>query len=534
MRLLAATAAALTLLLGGAAVSAPGAPTAPTPAGECGPGSRPETALQGQVPAADHASGRAAEGYTCNTELVGEFAPAGVGTVGGYKVERYVDAAGHECAYYDSTLLFPTNLDAGIGVAVLDMADPANPVRTTSLVTPAMLSPHESLVLSAERGVLAAVFGNPAFGPGFVDVYDISGDCRYPQLRATSPFGLLGHESGMAPDGMTFYSASPATSTLVAVDISNPSLPLPLAIGNFPSHGLSVSDDGNRLYVAGLNGLIVIDSSEIQARVQNPTFREIARLSWPTMSIPQNAIPITVGGHPYLVEIDEFGALNRVGAGRIIDIADETNPVVVSDLRLAVHDPENFAATAGDPGANNPLQGYAGHYCSVPTRTDPGIVACSMILSGLRIFDIRDPRNPREVAYFNAPVRDRVLPVLNQVLPASNWAMSSPAFVPERREIWYTDGFQGFFAVRVTNDAWPEVAQVPEPTTTTTEAPAPTTLAASPPAAGRTLPTTGSAGAPASAAAALVAAAIALRLALRRRGARPSPAAATPEPAGRP
>jgi Ca2+-binding RTX toxin-like protein len=32
--------------------------------------------------------------------------------------------------------------------------------------------------------------------------------------------------------------------------------------------------------------------------------------------------------------------------------------------------------------------------------------------------------------------------------------MSSPSFVPSRNEIWYSDGFQGFFAVRLTNGAW--------------------------------------------------------------------------------
>jgi len=38
---------------------------------------------------------------------------------------------------------------------------------------------------------------------------------------------------------------------------------------------------------------------------------------------------------------------------------------------------------------------------------------------------------------------------------ASNWAMSSPSFVPERKEIWYSDGYSGFYAIRVTNGAWP-------------------------------------------------------------------------------
>jgi hypothetical protein len=443
---------------GGSSDSDPAGSPAATPQASCGPGSRPETGIQGRVSQADHDSGRAAQGFTCNTRMVGSYTvPNAVGSVGGFKVERYTDAAGHDCAYYDTTLMYPTNIfDTESGINVLDLSDPTQPVLTARLLTPAMLTPHESLVLSHERGILAAVTGNLAFYPGIVDVYDISQDCRNPQLLTSAPVGVLGHESGMAPDGNTFYSASPGTPTLTPIDISNPLLPRPLTVANVQSHGLSLSSDGNRAYVAGGGGagLIILDTSEVQARLPNPTLREISRLQWDTMSIPQNAIPITIKGHPYVVEIDEFGAQSKVGAARIIDIGDERNPKVISDLRLAVHNPENFAAQANDPGANNPIQGYAGHYCNVPTRVDPTIVACSMILSGLRIFDIRDPAKPIEVAYFNAPVSPRVTPFF----VASNWAMSSPSFVPERKEIWYTDGYSGFYVVRVTNGAWPDAS----------------------------------------------------------------------------
>ncbi|MGH8453743.1 MAG: LVIVD repeat-containing protein [Nevskiales bacterium] len=442
---------------GGGSDSAPPVSTpAATPRASCGPGSRPETGIQGRVSKADHDSGRAAESYTCNTELVGSYTiPNAIGTVGGYKVERYVDAAGHECAYYDTTGLFPSNVfDAEAGVNVLDMSDPANPVLTERLVTPAMLSPHESLVLNQERGLLVAVLGYPTFLPGAVDIYDLTQDCRHPVLKASAPVGILGHESGMAPDGLTFYTASLDAQTLAAVDISNPSLPQPIWIANnsYASHGLSISDDGNRAYVATRLGLIILDTSEVQARVLNPTVPEVARLSWDPMSTPQNAIPITIKGHPYVVEIDEFGAQEAVGAARIIDIADETKPRVISNLRLEVHQPENFAAQADDPGATALFHGYAGHYCNVPRRTDPGIVACSMLLSGLRVFDIRDPFRPREIAYFNTPVNPRIV---TEPSPASPRAFASPAFVPERREIWYSDFHSGFYAVRVTNGVWP-------------------------------------------------------------------------------
>lgn len=439
---------------------------AATPQAACGPGSKPETGMQGRVSQADHDNGLAAQGFSCNTELVGSYVrPTVIGTVGGFKVERYVDAAGHECAYYDTTLLFPSNLlDTNVGVNVLDMSDPANPVLTDRLITPAMLSPHESLVVSQEGGVLAAVLGNPALAPGIVDVYDLSADCRHPQLRSSALVGVFGHESGMAPDGRTFYSASPSSPTLTAVDIADPSQPTRLWTGNYTAHGLSLSDDGNRAYIASGNGngVLIMDVSEIQSRRANPQVREVGRISWDNQTIPQNAMPFSRNGRPYLLEIDEYstnrsGAAlpaihgDRVGAGRIIDISDETHPVIVSNLRLAVHQPENRAAIANDPGAQNLTGGYAGHYCSVPTRVDPDIAACSMILSGLRIFDIRDPLHPREVGYFNAPVLPRVLPV---PAPASNWPMSRPAFVPERREIWYSDGYSGFYVLRVTNGVW--------------------------------------------------------------------------------
>ncbi len=450
-----------------AAHGTPGTPAPPTDAGRpaqqgptpqeaCGPGSRPETDVQGRVPAADYASGRAAQGYTCNAEQVGQH-----GTAGGYKVHRYTDRAGRSCAFYDSTLLFPKNVADDLpGTYVMDMTDPARPVRTAVLATPAMQTPHESLVLSERRGLLLAVSGNPVTEPGIVDVYDVSEDCRQPVLRSSTPLGILGHESGLSPDGNTFWVSSLRGGTIVAIDVADPALPrIVWTSTDYQVHGMNLSDDGNRLYVAdnGRPGLTVLDVSQVQARALNPRVREISHLTWPEVSIPQNVLPVRIGGKPFLVEIDEFARsvskydpASPVGAGRLIDISDETAPRVVSDLRLQVNEP---AARAGeqkdDPQAQNGLQGYAGHYCAVPRRDDPQIVACSFILSGLRVFDIRDPYRPREIAYFNRPT----LPSPTS-RDSGAYAMSAPAFVPERSEIWYTDGNSGLHALRLTNGVW--------------------------------------------------------------------------------
>ena len=96
-----------------------------------------------------------------------------------------------------------------------------------------------------------------------------------------------------------------------------------------------------------------------------------------------------------------------VGAARIIDIDDPRHPKVVSDIRLAGAPARRAQRRPAErPGRQLlPVQGYAGHYCSLPTRKDPKLVACSMILSGLRVFDISDVRRPEEVGYFNRPLR---------------------------------------------------------------------------------------------------------------------------------
>lgn len=434
----------------------------PTPRAKCGPGSNPETGLQGRVSTKDVQSGRAAEGYTCNTKKLAHF-----GQRGGYKVERFVDKAGHECAYYDSTLLFPKDaVDDRSGVYVLDMADPSKPVRTEILVTPAMQSPHESMLLNQRRGLLVAVAANPLYYPGFLDIYDVTEDCRHPVLRSSFPVGGLGHESGFAPDGKTFYVGSLDGGIVTAVDISNPRVPEPLWFGRFRSHGLSVSDDGNRAYLAAREGLIVLDVSQIQRRVINPQVRVVSRLTWPMISTPQMTIPVTIDRHPYLIEMDEFADGDVVGAARIIDLAHEKKPRVVSNIRLEVHQPEHRDRIRGDPGAGDSfqdgLQGYAGHYCEVPRRHEPKVLACTFILSGLRLFDIRDPLRPKELAYFNGPAVPTGTAPTGGTGTGANYAMSKPVLVPKRGEIWYSDGNHGFYALRITNGVWPFGSKAPE------------------------------------------------------------------------
>jgi hypothetical protein len=435
----------------------PAPPLDATPRAKCLTSKHPEPDVQGRVP-----EGSAADGLDCNVQVVSHQ-----GDSGGFKVLRYTDAQGHECAFYDTALLFPLNAfnPAGpsVGVVVLDMSDPAHPQQTDNLTTPPMLTPHESLNLNTQRGLLAAVDGNPATEPGVVAIYSVHDDCRHPALQSMGLLARFGHESGFSQDGRTFYATGTAIQAITAIDVTDPQNPHVLWQGNVLSHGMSLSDDGNRAYIADATGgdMAILDTSEIQARKPDPQVREVSRLTWDSASIPQNAIPFTRDGKPYILEFDEYtastlnpsGDPDAVGAGRIIDVSDETHPKVIANLRLAINNPKEHraAADAGDPGTGNPAQGYAAHYCNVPTRVDPQVVACSFIASGLRVFDISDLVHPKEIAYYVAPPTKRI----ENGGTNSDFAMSQPAFAPERREVWYTDGETGFYVLRIDKRVWP-------------------------------------------------------------------------------
>lgn len=438
----------------------PAPPLRAVPRARCGPGSRPLAGMQGRVPKSAVQSQAARRGWTCNLSEVSRLK-----TPGGFRVWRYRDTAGHTCAFYDTSFTGVANivsLLAGptLGVKVVDMSDPAKPRVTKTLVSPGMLAPHESLNLNARRGLLGAEVGNGLTLPGTMDLYDVSKDCRHPVRLSETPIAT-GHESGFSPDGRTFWVAGGA-GYVYAFDVTDPRRPTELWRGGYYSHGLNLSADGRTLYQTDpINGnLGILDVSQIQDRKPDPKVTDISRVTWNTVSIPQNSIPFTRGGHRFLIEFDEFAfrfnpltVADHVGAARIFDIDDPSRPRIVSDLRLAVNMEANHKKADNDPTPLPPTQilGNAFHYCAVPRMTNPTIVACSTITSGLRIFDIRHPRRPREIGYYVAPPKlGRPLGLL-----PGNVAMSQPAFDPKRRQVYYTDAGSGFYVLQLNNRSWP-------------------------------------------------------------------------------
>ncbi|RAY11410.1 hypothetical protein DPM19_30780 [Actinomadura craniellae] len=465
-----------------AGVSGPATADAPVDStvgrAECGPGAAPETGLQGQVPLADRTSGRSRQGYRCNLELVSQYQGQGQGTVG---------ASYGKCQYLGTIL--PSAVTAkNKGVNVIDMSDPRRPKLTDSLVSPATLGgTWETLKVHEGRGLLAAVSVGLLSGGFFVSVYDVKTDCTRPRLlngingtNLTMPAVFPGHEAGWSPDGRTYWTTGTVGGTIAALDMTNPAKPQVLYNGTtgLVNHGVGVSADGNRLYVAEIPaGVITFDASDIQQRKPQPQLRRISTATWPDGMVTQHLVPFTDRGRPYLLAVDELGS----SGVRILDISDERAPRVVRELKLEINRPEHVAVRGADT-AKNGIFGYDSHYCTLDRLTDPTALACGWAQSGIRVFDVRDLQRPREIAYFNPPAqvgkRAQLVNSAHAFVPfgaafsdilkdypdkpplytgetdmTADWCMSPPRFAGDR--LWVSCDDNGALLLRFTNGAYP-------------------------------------------------------------------------------
>src|SRR5262249_28490113 len=95
---------------------------------------------------------------------------------------------------------------------------------------------------------------------------------------------------------------------------------------------------------------------------------------------------------------------NPYGFVHIVDIADEKHPKLVNTIRLQVNDPANCSTVLPEQNSGFALM-YSSHYCTADDPHNTTAIACTWISSGVRVFDVRDPLHPREIAYYNSPAR---------------------------------------------------------------------------------------------------------------------------------
>ncbi|WP_147282946.1 LVIVD repeat-containing protein [Pseudorhodoferax soli] len=478
----------------------------------CGGSDKSEPGLQGQTPMPDRAV--LFPGYNCNMTKTGEVAP-----VGGYGIWRQFalvkDRSGHTCGF--SGGLAGEIGRPELGTAVVDLTDPDRPIQTVTLMTPAMQGPGEGLRAHQERGLLVSAYYVNAprtaeVTKGF-DVYDVGTDCRYPQLLATTtsitfdatdiaawpgeqPYTAqeraMGHEGAFAPDGLTYYISDLVHGLYHAIDLTDPTAPVLLSSFANPGykvsaqlnvqaipHGLSLSNDGNTGYMTTMaydwtrsdgvqpqtgewhNGFLVVDTSEVQARLPNAKMRFKQEVTFHDASAEQLTIPVTIGGKPYVITWGEGGGglgvtgfKNACAAGitpfsapRIFDIESSATPTLVNKLTLEAGMPVPEVCATITPEMETAGGNYNVHMCSVDNRDDATTLACTYYQAGIRVFDIRNPKNVKEVAYFNPAAVDGI---------AAGLGCAALPFLDAAQGRLYTSCVNtGIVALKFTNGVWP-------------------------------------------------------------------------------
>lgn len=381
--------------------------TAPAPRAKCGPNDQTDGAISGL-----------SEELRCNLELAGKV-----------EAPHFLSLAWHkDCAY----------VNGPDGTTVIQVAADGTPKVTTTLTEVGFRANWESMKASSVTGLLVGYEANGAL----LTTYDLTKDCAKPELASSLSLngwlsGSIGHAGSFAPDGTIYYASSMYTGEVFAVDLAMPKQPK--VITNQFDHGahdLFVGKNGTRGYFAvpdvatqalGVGSFAVMDLSQIQSRAPNAKGTVISEMEWEDGSTSQYPILMSYRGKDFLFINDELGLgacgdekKPAWGYGRIFDMSDEKKPKLVSLIKTEAHDPKNCEAAGKAEGGTEGF-GVSTHYCNVDRFEDPRLLSCGIQAGGLRIYDIRNPWRPKEVAYFSRP--DEAVPGMQRIHT-------------EKRELW--------------------------------------------------------------------------------------------------
>ncbi len=415
----------------------------------CGLNDTPETGIQGDVPKADQQSGRAEHGYNCGLAVVGHNG------LGGDPSSSL--AWSGNCAFVQGR-------NGGV-VHVVDVSDPTAPRLATDLPTGgasenmhAVTTPDRAILVAARSGGSENVTFVDVYDVRQCTAPVHLGAIRFPLAPIPNPAGPV-HNVELNPSATKVYGSIP----LQEADITNLGDPSTWTVRNFQceilaqvltqgttaspgpanpcdvttippamAHEFEFNSSGTRMYIGGQQSFQPYDED----------LKVLDMTTWPPKVISVTPGPghgirrATIGGKPFLLNSDETAPPTTVAnavlspAGRVLgagvprapavdnafangcipdvatpfagtaqsfltDISDEKAPVTKSQLKLAINDPANCAAQI-DSQVNSTV-----HYNTVDDPDNTTFAMLSMKNAGLRVWDVRNPSSPAEVAYFN-------------------------------------------------------------------------------------------------------------------------------------
>jgi hypothetical protein len=309
-----------------------------------------------------------------------------------------------------------------VGTSVVDVSDPRNPRVVAQLETPPGTHSHKVQVVGDV--LLVNYERNAAFEPdapswqGGLKVFDISKPSEPREIAFLKMPGKGVHRMTYWEPPLAYMSGSDEgfiDQFLVIVDLSEPTRPCEVGRWWFPGQNTGAGETpswtptqshggapgakryalhhplirGDRAYCGYWDaGLAILDIADKRAPVLVSQLEFGADVSTAT----HTALPVP--GRDVLVVTDEqlandcSGMQTRV---RVVDIADETNPRVMSEFPVPEGD---FCARGGRFGPHNV------HEMRPGTLASSNEIYVTWFNAGLRVVDISDATKPHEVAYF--------------------------------------------------------------------------------------------------------------------------------------
>lgn len=419
------------------------APVAGASPALCAPGDpNREPGIQGDVPSGSEPA------WDCGVRAIGHL-PGADGAM----------AVAGTCAYTGG------GKEDGTGVRVIDVRNPTRPQLVRVLDTSsrellaAQVARHRALLATRHRDTEAQE-GQVLGRDMLVDVWDIR-TCTDPQLLGTvrlptgskvfgdppAETGGPAHNLKFNPSATKLYGSLP----LHEVDLTNLEDPSTWTVRNLhcgiteqyhaphkaapglcsaagevehpfgalaglpqTDHEPTFRPDGTRLYIGGQlpqpdsNNLWIVDMTTAEPRV-------VAVVP----ESPGHSIDFaTIDGKEYLLHSNEIGGTACVPEGQrpkyvgmgdrayLLDISEEHAPAPASEIILA----DSRFEHCGPRNTGGPSTAY--HDIDDPLDSTYAVIGFGS--AGHRFFDIRDPRNPVEVAYFNHGPSAHTKPYVNR------------------------------------------------------------------------------------------------------------------------
>ena len=397
---------------------------------------------------------QASQTLALNMKLVSHHEMGGFGGVGeGLGMQKTKDGRrvmwlGHEGA--------PKNFTA------IDVTDPTNPKMIIQTELPHNEMRSNNLeVLGDVMFVAHQIRGKRGMKPAGFDIWDISTPEKPKKIThfdASGPHSLgvhclwcvdgeYVHMSSGAPDFQPrnpndhqFYRIIDVRNLSKPVEVGRwwypgqkegdaaPALPRhPKFDGGYRPHNIQVYPERpDRAYVAYIDGGVVILDISDKAHP-----KEISRYNYspPYNGFTHTALPLFSRG--LMVVTDECtkdDGIDWPKLGWVFDIREEKNPVPIATLPLP--SAEVFTKRGGRFGAHNLYENYPGD-CS--WRSDH-IVLATFFNGGVRVYDLANQYQPREVAYFvpGAPA-----------LSPKGAVQINDVYVDDRQLVYIGDRFTG-------------------------------------------------------------------------------------------